>query len=233
MNELYQGKDPRHIGTYTAAEASRYLRVPLSTVRSWVFGSRSGAKNHTKPFSSVLQLPEPEVRLLSFINLVELHVLNAVRRHHKISLEKVRQSIAYIQNAFGNEHPLACQQLYTDGKDLFVEHFGQWVNTSKSGQLAIPEIIQVYLQRIEWDEFGVPQRLYPWTRLRETESPKWIAIDPRLSFGQPVVVGTGIPTAMLAQRYAAGESIDELAADYGCERLQVEEAIRYELPLAA
>lgn len=39
----------------------------------------------------------------------------------------------------------------------------------------------------------------------------------------------GVPTAILAQRYAAGESIDELASDYECDRLKIEEAIRYEL----
>ncbi|MEO0688650.1 MAG: hypothetical protein AAFY76_27205 [Cyanobacteria bacterium J06649_11] len=38
---------------------------------------------------------------------------------------------------------------------------------------------------------------------------------------------------MLAGRYGAGESIDDLAQDYQCNRLKVEEAIRYELALAA
>ncbi len=51
--------------------------------------------------------------------------------------------------------------------------------------------------------------------------------------GRPVLVGTGIPTAILAERYKAGESIDELALDYGCDRLQIEEAIRCELRLVA
>lgn len=71
------------------------------------------------------------------------------------------------------------------------------------------------------------------TRLREQEDPKAVVIDPRISFGRPVLVGTGIPTFILAERYKAGESIDELADDYGCNRFQIEEAIRCELPLAA
>jgi uncharacterized protein (DUF433 family) len=181
----------------------------------------------------VIQLPEPEVRLLSFTNLVELHVLNAIRRHHKIPLDKVRQGITYIKKSLNTEHPLAYEKLYTDGVDLFVEHLGQFINASRQGQLAIPEIVRVYLKRIEWDEFGWATRLFPFTRSQETELPTWIVIDSRVSFGQPVVVDTGVPTAMFAQRYAAGESIDELAADYGCDRLKVEEAIRYELSMAA
>jgi uncharacterized protein (DUF433 family) len=58
-------------------------------------------------------------------------------------------------------------------------------------------------------------------------------IDPRISFCRPVLAGIGIPTAMLAERYKAGDSIDELAEDYNCDRLQIEEGIRCELQLVA
>lgn len=42
----------------------------------------------------------------------------------------------------------------------------------------------------------------------------------------------GIPTAIIAERYKAGESIDQLADDYGRERLDIEEAIRCKLERA-
>ena len=42
-----------------------------------------------------------------------------------------------------------------------------------------------------------------------------------------------MPTAIIAERYKAGESMDELAEDYGCQRPRVEEAVRCELELAA
>jgi uncharacterized protein (DUF433 family) len=58
-------------------------------------------------------------------------------------------------------------------------------------------------------------------------------IDPRISFGRSVLAGTGVPTAMLAERCKAGESIDELAERCNCDRLQIEEGIRCELPLVA
>jgi uncharacterized protein (DUF433 family) len=48
-----------------------------------------------------------------------------------------------------------------------------------------------------------------------------------------VLAGTGIPTAIVAERYKAGESIDELAEDYGRSRKEIEEAIRCELWLEA
>jgi uncharacterized protein (DUF433 family) len=60
-----------------------------------------------------------------------------------------------------------------------------------------------------------------------------VVIDPRVSFGRPVLAGTGIPTAVLAERYKAGEPIAALAADYHCDTAMIDEAIRCELRLAA
>ncbi len=39
----------------------------------------------------------------------------------------------------------------------------------------------------------------------------------------------GIPTAIIAERYKAGEAIGALADDYGRPTLEIEEAIRCEL----
>jgi uncharacterized protein (DUF433 family) len=58
-------------------------------------------------------------------------------------------------------------------------------------------------------------------------------IDPSISFGRPSIFGTGVSTAIVAERYKAGESINELADDDGCEGRQFEEAVRCELALAA
>ncbi len=52
--------------------------------------------------------------------------------------------------------------------------------------------------------------------------------DPRIAFGRLVVAGTGIPTAVLADRFDAGDLSDDLAKDYGLDRRVVEEAVRCE-----
>ncbi len=65
------------------------------------------------------------------------------------------------------------------------------------------------------------------------EEPRTVVIDPRVSFGRSVLAGTGIPTAIIAERYKAGESVDALADDYGRKRVEIEEAIRCELALDA
>jgi uncharacterized protein (DUF433 family) len=171
--------------------------------------------------------------VLSFLNLVEVHVLDAIRREHQIPLDKVRIAIDYLRNQIGSRHPLADHRFETDGLDLFVQEWGRLINVTRSGQMAMREVLQAHLQRIERDPSGLAIRLYPFTRKRQLDEPKLIAIDPRISFGKPVLSGTGIPTGILAERYKAGESMEQLARDYARPRLEIEEAIRCELHLEA
>ena len=128
---------------------------------------------------------------------------------------------------------MAEQRFETDGLDLFIEKFDQLINVTQSGQIALREFLKAHLHRVEHEPTGTAVKLYPFTRKRDPREPKVVVIDPHISYGRPVLVGTGIPTAVVAERYKAGESIDELAEDYGRSRNEIEEAIRCELWLEA
>ena len=78
--------DVSTMGAYTFAEAARYVMAPAATIRAWFLGTTTGAGH----FERVLQLDDSVHRMLSFRNLVELHVLNSIRRRHRITLFKVR-----------------------------------------------------------------------------------------------------------------------------------------------
>jgi uncharacterized protein (DUF433 family) len=229
----YGARDPRLLPAYAIAEAAHYLSIPRPTVRSWAAGRPYPTKAGKKFFEPVVIVPTLNPPVLSFLNLVEVHVLDAIRREHQIPLDKVRIAIEYLRNQLGSKHPLADHRFETDGLDLFVQEWGRLINVTRSGQMAMREVLQAHLQRIDRDPSGLVVRLYPFTRKRQLDEPKLIAIDPRVSFGRPVLNGTGIPTGILAERYKAGESMDELARDYGRSRIEVEEAIRCELQLEA
>ena len=104
----------------------------------------------------IIQVPDPDMKLLSFMNLVEIHVLDAIRRKHDIPLEKVRTAMNYLSKQFPSRHPLADQEFVTDGLNLFIKKFSQLINISQEGQLAIQEILQAHLHRIERDLKGIP-----------------------------------------------------------------------------
>lgn len=230
---FYRGSDPRELPAYAIAEAAHYLRIPVATLRSWVVGRPYPVKGGSRYFQPVIHLPNKDRHLLSFVNLVEAHVLDAVRRKYEVPLPKVRTAVAFLRRAFNTVHPLADQRIETDGRELFVRQVGQLISASQDGQLAMSALLDAHLKRIEWDPSGLALRLYPFTRKRTAPEPKVVVIDPRVSFGRPVLVGTGIPTAVIADRYKAGESIAQLADDYCRDSLVIEEAIRCELAEAA
>ncbi len=160
-------------------------------------------------------------------------MLDAIRHQHRLPLRTVRAALEYVAREFGSRHPLAQQQFETDGVNLFIQKLDKLINVSQDGQLAMRELLRSHLQRIEHDTAGLAIRLYPFTRLEHAQQPKAVVIDPRMSFGRPVIAGTGIATAVIAERYMAGESIAELAKDYGRELTEIEEAVRCELREAA
>ena len=90
------------------------------------------------------------------------------------------------------------------------------------------QILQAFLQRVEYDKKGLGKRFYPLLAIL-TDSPRFIVVDPLLNFGRPCLTSRAIATAMIARRYKAGESPSELASDYDCRREEIEEAIRAEL----
>jgi uncharacterized protein (DUF433 family) len=225
-------QDVRELAAYGVAEAGHYLLVPRATLRSWVVGMSYGSDPKRKFFKPVIQPAATSPVALSFINLIEAHVLAAIRRKHRVDMPAVRRTIDFLKREFGSPHPLADHKFETDGVNLFISHYGDFISVSQGGQLAVRELLKAHLRRIDRDDKGFPLRLYPFTRVDETEQPKNIVIDPFISFGKAVITGTGISTDIVAERFKAGESADELASDYGCAREKIEEAIRCELSLA-
>lgn len=215
----------KDIGAYTATEAAHYLRVPLSTLRAWAYGQAQGQKRR---FKSVITLPDPQDKLLSFNNLVEIYVLEAMRREHEVPLPKIRSGLEFVKKQMNEERPLLRQDFLTDGLSLFVEKSGLLVNVSQEGQLALKETLSEFLKRIDRDPKGIPIRLYPFTRHAGVEGSKTVVIDPEIAFGRPVLVGTSVPTANIFDRFLAGEPSSELAKDFRVDISSIEEAIRCE-----
>ena len=111
----------------------------------------------------------------------------------------------------------------------FEQHPDKLLSVNQRGQIAIRETLEIYLNRIEVDEQGIAARLFPFVHPDgDKNDPKVIVIDPNISFGRPVLVGTRIPTKVLADRYKSGESIKFLAEDYSCDLNLIQTALEYE-----
>jgi uncharacterized protein (DUF433 family) len=55
-----------------------------------------------------------------------------------------------------------------------------------------------------------------------------VTVNPKVSFGRPCVLGTGIKTSVVAARIAAGETVTDVAKDYGISEEAVRGACRFE-----
>lgn len=221
---------------YTASEAASILGLPVATLKAWCFGQgyqpSSGNRRTVHP---VIRPADSKARLLSFTNLCELHVLSAIRRTHRIPLPKIRNSVAWLSTKIGSERPLIDYQFKTNGLDLFVEHASRLFNASRQGQEAIRGDFELALERIERNESGAPIRLFPFSRSSNSSSnqPRTVVIDPRLSFGRPVLARVAVPTEIINDRFNAGDSLAEMAEDYGVGKEEIEEALRFEQRRAA
>jgi uncharacterized protein (DUF433 family) len=159
-------------------------------------------------------------------------ILAGVRRTHGVSLQRIRTSLTYVKKHMGMKRPLIQAKFRTDGLDLFIREMGNLVIVSRDGQLAMREAFESRLKRIDWDKAGTPVRLFPLVRLGDADPPRTVVIDPSFGFGHPVIVGTGIRTSVVVDRYRAGESFSELAADYNVDEEHVEDAVRCAIPAA-
>jgi len=210
---------------YGLSEAAVYLKVPYQTLRYWLTGFRA-----RQPI--VVPAERDPVRL-SFVNLLECHVLAGMRKIYDLKLPKVRSALIKIGRDFPERHPLVNMTFLTDRKNLFIEKMGKLISVSEHGQLGMG-FYRMHLERVQVDAGGL-LRFFPFVVKPDSSEPRSIEINPAVGFGKPVIAGTGISTAIIASRFSARESISDLAEEYGCSVQQIEDAIRWErpLPLAA
>jgi uncharacterized protein (DUF433 family) len=205
---------------YSFSDAASYARVPYQTLRYWVVGR----KDHLPP---LIQIPEHGPVGLSFLNLLECHVLNALRTKYELQIKAVRRALETLARIAPSRHPLLETTLSTDKIDLFFESAEDVINLSRGGQTAMKEVLLRYLERIESNETGIP-KFFPFVYKDQAHEPRIISIVPTVAFGRSVIDGTGISTAVVAARFNARESIEALAEEYGRSPGEIQEAVIWE-----
>ncbi|MFM9888205.1 MAG: DUF433 domain-containing protein [Burkholderiales bacterium] len=213
---------------YSLAEGARYLKLPAATLRSWVVGrpypTKSGGTGRFNPLIRPARKLPPT---LSFYNLIEAHVLRSLRTDHGVAVKALRKAINYAERTLQVERLLLRNDLRTHAGQVFLDEYGKLINLTASGQLAMRKLLEEHLNRVEWDEWQFPVRLYPFVSA-EAGTLRPIAIDPNIAFGRPVVLKVGVSTGVLAERIDANEPLQEVADDYGLSVEEVEQAILYE-----
>jgi uncharacterized protein (DUF433 family) len=174
--------------------------------------------------------------MLSFSQLVEAHLMRALRAEERVRMSKLRTALAVAEKKYGIRHLMLSRDLRAAPGELFLERYGDLINLTRADQLAMKLVWEAHLKRVEWDVNGA-NKLFPFLpdfvsiqgfSAQEKAKDRVIFIDPKVAFGRPVLVSKGIRTSAIASRINADEDPDAVAHDYEIERYEVDAAIAYE-----
>jgi uncharacterized protein (DUF433 family) len=206
-------------GIYDLGEVARLVHRTADEVEGWA-----------KPAGSYGPLLiARERRLFSFYDLVTA-VVTAELRARSVPLPRIRRARDYLAIDAKVDWPLAhyasLGRLANVGSDVFVRDWDdEWIDAGRGGQRAFPAVIKPLLHHLRFDApNGMASSWNPSSS---------VVVDPRVQAGAPCVKGTRVPTEMLADLLAAGESPEDLARDYGLPPRAVRAALDFEHSLAA
>ena len=209
---------------YTLRDAARYARVHPNTVRYWFYGRRKGTgRNRVRPTLS----EKERGAALTYLQLIEVAVVSAMREY--VSLSEIRRTHEYMAQTLSSEFPFAEYRFKTDGVRLMlaldaiepVSHMSALILTGGGGQETWAELVDERLEEFVYEDGdGVAIQ---W---RVGGSGSNVIIDPRISFGAPMV--RGIPTWAIRGRWRAGESVEDIQGDFMLSADEVQEALRFE-----
>lgn len=209
-----------YLPNYQVREASKYAHISPQTVAAW----------HKVATGKAAALSPKEKRAaLSYVQLIEVAVVAAFRRAG-ISLARIRDARDYISKQLHADYPFARYQFKTDGKHLLLSYQqveghkgrGKHLVADQGGQLEWDQIIGPLLKEFDYDRGG-DGIVITWHLVGRSVP---IVIDPRFSFGAPIVSGT--PTWAVLGRWNAGETDSDIAEDFGLTKEEVREALKFE-----
>ncbi len=220
-------------GIYTLGEAARLAQTSTATLKRWLKGYRFPAKltRGESPPIFHAQLPELEGHLaLGFLDLVEVLFIKAFRTHG-VTLQTIRRAASEAARRWGTEHPFCVNKFRTDGRSVFATV--EWeegdeglVDLAKS-QLAFEKVLNPYLRQVEYDLLGAVARWWPLGRRRP------VVLDPKFSFGKPIVVPWCVPTEALYRAIQADQTEREVARWFEIPTRAVRAAMQFEETRAA
>lgn len=223
--------DPRvSVRLFTVADAAGWLAVPRSTFHGWVHGYdlRRPGRQPIVGRPLVLSLPARRGQsAVPFLGLVEGLVLSGFRRAG-VPLQRIRPALERLDQEIGLSHALASDRLTTDGAEVLYDYgavldpegIGELV-TVRSGQRVFAPVVQEYLRRIRYSsDHWAEQAELPGYAVAS------VVVNLRLAHGRPVLEPSRIPVEDILNRWIAGDSLAELAEDFGLDGAELEDIVR-------
>jgi uncharacterized protein (DUF433 family) len=219
------------VGLYTASEAGRLAGLPLARLRRWLQGHGYRVRGNIF-WSPPLWQPElprfDDTLHLGFRDLVELRVVDRFRSAG-LSLQQLRKAHEIAQGMLDDARPFSTASFKTDGKRLYLEMARRTGEPHLvdllTRQHSFHTVVAPSLRSVDFDG-DAAVRWWP-------EPARRIVVDPRRSFGRPILAEAGIATEVLADAYLAEGSFAAAASMYGIPLRDVRAAVSFEHKLSA
>lgn len=168
----------------------------------------------------------------TFLDLMELRIVNAFHISG-VSWQRICKTAEYACQRFGTDFPFSHRRFQTDGREVFDRAGNQIEQVSRDGQLVFAQIIGPSLFKPMDYVDDAPVRWYPAEEWGLRSVGRSVVVDPRHSFGVPVISERFIPTDTLNLNFEAeGRDASLVARSYEISEASVWCAVHFEQELA-
>jgi uncharacterized protein (DUF433 family) len=220
-------------GIYTIPEATRLTGVSQWRIRRWLRGYEFATKrgrHRSQPVWSGQLEPLDHSMAVGFLDMLEIRCVNAFLVAG-VGWKTMRLAHKHAQETLNLSHPFCTNQFKVLGREIILELPQDDAEPQlweiARNQRVFGHVTRPFLKDLEFAQREMPLRWWPRGKAH------LVALDPRRSFGHPIIFPVGIPTAVLARSVRANGSIAAVARWFEVDPVCVREAVEFEQSLAA
>ena len=188
-------------GRYTASSAHRMTGISHSALKRWVQGYPDAARALKPDWQDQSGRVHVQKNRLSFLELVEVLIASKIRAGSGGSFEGIRKQRSVLAAEWETLFPFAHKNML-----------------GRTGTLPSSAVVALQQLDYEGDLASV------WSPLGKGDV---IAVDPRRGSGAPTIKGRRLRVEDIRDYFVAGESIEDLSADFDLHPAEVETVLRY------
>ena len=205
-------------GIYTAADASRILKVPYAKANYWF--SYYAKQRFASTAHHIYHFKIKDTVAVNFLTLIEMLVFYTLKEKG-IRTSQIVKAHTVMSEFLNTPHPFAKEEIYIDGKSLLFGSDEQLLTADTRLQSVIIQVLKPFISKIKFNDEKMARKFYPLGKN------KTIVVNPENQFGQPVIEGTNILTQTIYNLVRAGETKKSIAKLYDLNINQVNDALEF------
>ncbi|MGB7295445.1 MAG: hypothetical protein WBC70_07635 [Candidatus Aminicenantales bacterium] len=229
--------DPYDIPLYYSAEVARLVDITTYRVHRWLEGYKYLYETKIIKKPPVVKKRGNNYLRPNYASFYDLIDLLLVKRFldYGLSLQKIRKAFYEAEQILNTSH-FAHQKFFTDGKNICLQIKDKGKGRGETilellsdGQWVISDLVKQLAHQIIFDDITKEAR-----RWFPEEGDNLVVLDPRISFGKPIIEKKGITTENIYNFYI-GEGSREVPTVrwFNLDSREIRAAVKFEEYLAA